>query len=206
MQPDELEFRVGQDVGRQGANGVIACIDDDLLDPLSAGRHVRDLQAGGDHKPCRSGIDPAPDRRRIPRVHDHVHRVYPRCQGPVEFVGHLLDRYAVTPNPLRQRVEPKQPSRVADCRAPNPSRYSAQRRRATVSSTSASGFASRPTYVQVAQECRQEATILGRVSARSRRAPSDDPKPCRKHDQRPREPQGAASVVERIIDLRCQLG
>ncbi len=31
MQPDELEFRVGQDVGRQRATCVVGCIDDDAL-------------------------------------------------------------------------------------------------------------------------------------------------------------------------------
>ena len=36
MQPDELEFRVGQDVGRQRATGVVGCIDDDSLSPVGA--------------------------------------------------------------------------------------------------------------------------------------------------------------------------
>ena len=66
MQPDELEFRVGQDVGRQRATGVVGCIDDDSLSPVSAVAENGYLPAGADDKPCRPGVDGAADWRHCP--------------------------------------------------------------------------------------------------------------------------------------------
>ena len=72
---------------------------------------------------------------------------------------------------------------------------------------SASGFRIEPcAKLKSGKNVSRKRPKIGRASARSCCVPPNDLESCRKDDQRPREPQGTAGVVERILDLRGELG